>query len=112
MGREMSCWSRSGLWVVLTLVLAAPALAQAPATPAPATPSPAPAAPAPQAAPQATPAPATPATPEGFAVDTVLTSRNVVTSKGTATWDNAFETITGALKSIVTTLERQGIKPA
>ncbi len=102
----MSRWVvRSGMSAVLALALATPVLAQTPATPAPATP-------APQAAPQTTPAPATPATPEGFAVDTVLTSRNVVVSKGTATWDNAFETITGALKSIVTTLERQGIKPA
>lgn len=98
---------RSGTLVVLmlTLALAPPALAQAPATPSP----------APQAPPAAaTPDPATPpAEPaDGFAVDTELTARDVVVSKGTATWDNAFQTITDALRSIVSTLERQGIKPA
>jgi effector-binding domain-containing protein len=105
----------SGVVVLaFALALTAPVLAQSPATPAPTVPPPAvqtPATPAPATPNTAAPAPA-PAPPEGFAVDTVLTSRNVVVSKGTANWDNAFETITGALKSIVTTLERQGIKPA
>jgi effector-binding domain-containing protein len=116
----MSRWVvRSGMSVVLILALAGPVLAQAPATPAPADP-------APPSAPPATPAPATPAPPtaatpapgapaaaaDGFAVETMLTARNVVVSKGTATWDNAFDTITGALKSIMTVLDRQGIKPA
>lgn len=111
MGSAMSGgvrWGMAALTLALTLALPVPVQAQTPSPTAPAAPAPAtPPAASPPAA--ATPAPAT---PEGFAVDTVLTGRSVVVSKGTANWDNAFETITGALKTIVTTLERQGIKPA
>lgn len=124
MGSAMRRGGRSGMAVLasaLVLALAVPALAQAPTPPAaPAPATPAPATPAPAAPPAATTPPATPpaaaapapATPEGFAVDTVLTGRDVVVSKGTANWDSAFETITGALKTIISTLDRQGIKPA
>lgn len=33
-------------------------------------------------------------------------------SKGTATWDSAFETLTGALKSVTTFLDKSGVKAA
>jgi effector-binding domain-containing protein len=107
------------------------ALAQAPApatTPAtPATPAPetsAPVAPAPAA--PATPAPATPppaaeapATPpavapvqtaDPFGDEITLTPKTAVILKGSANWDNAFETLTDSFKKVAALLDKQGIK--
>jgi effector-binding domain-containing protein len=75
-------------------------------TPPPAAPEAKPAAPAPAP----TPAPAaTPADP--FGEEVTLTAKTIVFTKGTGTWDNAFETITKAFKSLRGYLDKQGIKP-
>lgn len=92
---------------------AAPAAPETPATPpaaaqAPVTP-PAPAAEAPS-----TPAPAAPnvQTADPFGEQQTLTAKKVVILKGSATWDNAFETLVGSLKTLSGFLDKQGIKPA
>ncbi len=90
--------------------------AQAPAaTPAPATaqtPPAAPQTPAPTAPAQASPPPAAPAvqTADPFGEELTLTAKTVVMTKGTATWDNAFETITNTLKTLQAALDKQSIK--
>lgn len=94
--------------------------AQPPATAAPATPAtPAPAAPQ---APAATPAPATPpasaqapANPpatqkDPFGEEVTITAKKVISIKGTANWDNAFESLTDSLKTLTGILDKQGIK--
>jgi effector-binding domain-containing protein len=88
----------------------APAAPAAPAAQAPATPAP-PAAQTPPAAAQ-TPAPAAPAvqTADPFGEELTLTAKTVVMMKGTATWDNAFETITNTLKTLQGALDKQSIK--
>jgi effector-binding domain-containing protein len=98
------------------------------ATPSPAAP-PAPTAetPAPPAAAQ-TPAPETPATPPAaeapatapaapnvqtadlFGERQTLTAKKVLILKGSATWDNAFETLVASLKTLSEFIARQGIK--
>ena len=69
----------------------------------------------PQATPDAkpaAPAPATPAKPaDPFGEEVTLTAKTIVFTKGTGTWDNAFETITKAFKSLKAFLDKQGIKP-
>ena len=82
-----------------------PASAQAPATP-PATPS-APAAEAP-----ATPGAPSVKTADPFGEQQSLTAKKVVMLRGSATWDNAFETLVGSLKTLAGFLDKQGIKPA
>lgn len=108
-----------------------PSAATAPPAAAPATPAPSPAPTAPTAAPEtpATPpaaqAPATPPAPaaeapaapnvqtaDPFGEEQTLTAKKVVILKGNATWDNAFETLVGSLKTLSGFLEKQGIKPA
>ncbi|MCP4616127.1 MAG: GyrI-like domain-containing protein [Bradyrhizobium sp.] len=114
-----------------------PAPAASPTTPAPAaSPSPVPApsptseaspAPAPSAgpAPSASPSPApssppaaaqAPATPpavqtaDPFGEPVTLEAKKVVTIKGNANWDAAFETLTDSFKALNTLLDKQGIK--
>jgi effector-binding domain-containing protein len=82
--------------VAVTLALALPALAQAPA----ATPD-APAAPAPPAAQPGDP----------FGEGTTLTAKTIIYVKGNGTWDKAFETISGSLKKVKVYLDKEGIKP-
>jgi effector-binding domain-containing protein len=53
---------------------------------------------------------AKPADPFGEPV--TLTAKTIVASKGTATWDNAYETLVEALKVIYGYLDKQGIQPA
>jgi effector-binding domain-containing protein len=95
----------------------------APATPAPAasTAPPATETPATAQTPAAPPAPAAgapvPAAPNAqtadpFGEQQTLTARKVVILKGSATWDNAFETLVGSLKTLSGFLDKQGIKPA
>ncbi|MDO8978543.1 MAG: GyrI-like domain-containing protein [Afipia sp.] len=98
----------------------------APAAPAPAASTATPAAPSAPAAeaPTAIQTPAapaaeapTPAAPNVQATDQfgeqqILTARKVVILKGSATWDNAFETLVGSLKTLSGFLDKQGIKPA
>jgi len=118
------------------------ALAQSPApappaagTPAPASPAPAPVAPPstssptqpaspapPTASPTppattATPAPQQPATApvqtaDPFGEEITLAPKLVVVTKGTASWDNAFDALLESLKTLSTLLDKQGIKPA
>ncbi|HBR45902.1 MAG TPA: AraC family transcriptional regulator, partial [Afipia sp.] len=81
-----------------------PATAQTPA--APATPPP-----------PAAEAPAAPAVPnvktaDPFGEQQTLTAKKVVILRGSATWDNAFETLVGSLKTLSGFLDKQGIKPA
>lgn len=80
---------------------APPATAQTPATP------PAPAAEAPAA-------PAVPnvKTADPFGEQQTLSAKKVVILKGSATWDNAFETLVGSLKTLSGFLDKQGVKPA
>ncbi len=81
---------------------APPATAQTPATP------PAPAAEAPPSAPAAP----TVQTSDPFGEQQTLTARKVVILKGSANWDNAFETLVASLKTLSGFLDKQGIKPA
>jgi effector-binding domain-containing protein len=87
---------------------ATPATPETPAAQAPAAPS-APAAEAP-AAPTTT-APKV-QTADPFGEEQTLTAKRVVILKGSATWDNAFETLVGSLKTLSGFLDKQGIKPA
>ena len=82
-----------------------PSWAQKPeSTPASATkPDAAPAAPAAPA-----PAPAQPGDP--FGEDTTLAAKPIVYVKGTGTWDNAFETITGSFKTLKAYIGKEGLK--
>jgi effector-binding domain-containing protein len=81
----------------------APAV-QSPATP-PATP---PAAEAPAAAPSAPNVQAA----DPFGEEQMLTAKKVIILKGSATWDNAFETLVASLKTLSEFIAKQGIKPA
>ena len=74
-----------------------PAAAEAPVTPAPATPPP------PAAAVQAA---------DPFGEEVSLAAKSVVILKGSATWDNAFESLVESLKTLTALLDKQGIKPA
>ena len=102
--------------------------ATAPSTPAPPTaPTPpgtaTPATPAPPPAEVQTPAnpaaeaPKPPAgapvqTADAFGEEVTLPAKTVVTFKGNATWDSAFDTLVSAFKSLSALLDMQGIKPA
>jgi effector-binding domain-containing protein len=84
---------------------APPAAAQ---TPAPTTPATPPAAEAPAAAPAAPNV----QTADPFGQEQTLTAKKVVILKGSATWDNAFETLVASLKTLSDFVAKQGIKPA
>jgi effector-binding domain-containing protein len=86
-----------------TAAPAAPAPA-APATPAPATPPPAAEAPAPP------PAAAPVQTADPFGDEITLTPKTAVILKGSANWDNAFETLTDSFKKVSALLDKQSIK--
>jgi effector-binding domain-containing protein len=99
------------------------AMAQSPAqSPAQTPPQTAPAAPAapapatPETPPAATPAPppviAAPPAGDAFAAEVQLDAKDMVSIKGNATWDSAFETITGAMKTITAFLDKAGVKAA
>jgi effector-binding domain-containing protein len=127
----------AGLIAVAVLIGAALAQSPAPAAsptapPAPqASPSPAPApSPAPQAAPSpsasptssaspspapsvppaAAQAPATPPAADPFGEAVTLEARKVVTIKGNATWDGAFDTLIESFKTLTALLDKQGVK--
>lgn len=84
--------------------VAPPATARTPTTP--------PASPAPAA--EAPPAVATPKvqSADPFGEEQALTAKKVIMLKGTASWDSAFETIIGSLKTLSSFLDKQSIKPA
>ena len=61
--------------------------------------------------PPAPPAAAAPAPPsDPFGEDTTLTTKPIVYIKGSGNWDTAFETITGALKTLKTYIDKEGLK--
>ena len=93
--------------VVLALGLAAPAVAQAPA---PAQPMPPVQADPPP--PPVLPPPAVKPSDDPFGEEITLSAKTIVYLKGTGTWDNAFETLTDAFKSVYAFLDKQGIKRA
>jgi effector-binding domain-containing protein len=41
-----------------------------------------------------------------------MVAKPMLLAKGTATWDSAFDTITGSFKAVLAALEKQGIKPS
>jgi effector-binding domain-containing protein len=82
----------------------APPPAAAPAQPPAASPPPPPAA----AAPQPPAAPGT--TPAGFAEEVTFPEKTVVTLKGHANWDSAFETLVDSFKSVYGFMEKAGLK--
>lgn len=51
-------------------------------------------------------------TADPFGEEQTLTAKKVLILKGSATWDNAFETLVGSLKTLSGFLDKQGIKPA
>jgi effector-binding domain-containing protein len=96
-----------------------PAATPSPAPAAPATPEPAPPTVAPPAISEPPPPPpppaasVPPAAPSiGFGEEATLTARTIVFLKGNGTWDNAFETLVDAFKSLYAFLEKQGLKHA
>ena len=105
---------------------AAPPAASTPAPAASATPTPAPSAtPAPPPAetksPADSPAAQTPAPPppaaavqtaDPFGEQITLEPKKVVIIKGTANWDNAFDTLIDSFKALSALLDKQGIKTA
>jgi effector-binding domain-containing protein len=117
----------------LSAVLAQTPPATPPAATTPATPAP-PAAPTPPGrATPATPTPPpaevqTPANPaaeapkpsatapvqtaDPFGEDITLAAKTVLTVKGTATWDSAFETLIDSFKALTAQLDKQGVKAA
>jgi effector-binding domain-containing protein len=60
-------------------------------------------------APQNPPTTAAPSA-EPFGEETTLTAKTVITTKGTGTWDNAFQTITGAFKKLKAYTDKEGVK--
>ena len=89
---------------VLAFGLASPAVAQAPA----------PAPPMPQVQNPPPPPLQPPAKPndDPFGEEVTLTAKSIVFFKGNGTWDNAYETLIDAFKSVYTFLEKQGVKHA
>jgi effector-binding domain-containing protein len=47
-----------------------------------------------------------------FGEEITLAAKGVVILKGSATWDNAFESLIDSLKTLTALLDKQGIKPA
>jgi effector-binding domain-containing protein len=61
--------------------------------------------------PDATPAPGATAQPgDAFGEDATLTAKPIIYLKSTGTWDNAFETVTGALKKLKAYTDKQGLE--
>jgi len=56
------------------------------------------------------PAPSGSTTSDPFGEDTTLTAKPIVFVKGTGNWDNAYETITGALKTLKAYVAKEGLK--
>jgi effector-binding domain-containing protein len=58
----------------------------------------------------AAPAPTTAAPGDPFGEDTTLTAKPIVYVKGTGNWDNAFQTITGSLKTLKAYIAKENLK--
>ena len=114
----LTVWLGLGSAPAQTPSPAAPPAASTPAAPTPATPAPSPTAPA--APPASAETPAAPTTPptaplqtaDPFGEQITLEPKTVVTLKGNANWDSAFETLIDSFKSLSTLLDKQNIKPA
>jgi effector-binding domain-containing protein len=75
-----------------------------------ASPSPAPSTPPAAAQTPATPPPAAVQTADPFGEPVTLEAKKVVSIKGNANWDSAFETLIESFKALNTLLDKQGIK--
>jgi len=100
---------------------ASPSLTPSSSPTSQASPTPAPAAsptssaspsPAPSAPPAAAQAPAAAQTADPFGEAVTLEAKKVVTIKGNANWDSAFETLIDAFKALTALLDKQAIKPS
>ena len=60
-------------------------------------------------APQNSPVTAAPSA-EPFGEETTLTAKPVISVKGSGTWENAFQTITGAFKKLKAYADKEGVK--
>jgi effector-binding domain-containing protein len=87
---------------------AAPAPSASPTSSA--SPSPAPSVPPAAAQSPATPPPAAVQTADPFGEPVTLEAKKVVTVKGNANWDSAFETLIDSFKALNALLDKQGIK--
>jgi effector-binding domain-containing protein len=94
---------------VATIAFAKPELSWA-QTPAQTPPSASPSNPGAAAPPPAPSAATAPQTRDPFGEDTTLTAKPIVYLKGTGTWDNAFETISAAFKTLKTYIGKEGLK--
>jgi hypothetical protein len=89
-----------------------------PQTPAPQSPTPQTPTPPPATSPDATPSQPAPSAPQAitpapgqsFGEDVTLTAQIIVYVKGSGTWENAFATISGALRKDKAYLEKEGLK--
>ncbi|MET0670722.1 MAG: GyrI-like domain-containing protein [Xanthobacteraceae bacterium] len=105
----MRCLRAIAAAAVLAFGLASPAQAQSPAPAQPMPPVQADPPPPPFAPPQ--PPAARPST-DPFGEETMLTAKTIVYLKGNGTWDNAYDTLIDAFKSVYAFLDKQGIKHA
>jgi effector-binding domain-containing protein len=98
----------AGVGALLTIgaALASSPSAQAPVDLAQA----APPAPPPPAPPPPAPPPAVQQPGDPFGEEVMLTEKTLLTIKGTANWDSAFETLIDSFKSLKAYLDRQGLK--
>jgi len=87
-----------------------------PASPPPANVSPAPSSPSPTAPPPAAENPPADSgaikTADPFGEELTLEPKKVLTVKGSASWDSAFDTLMDSFKTLSTFLNKQGVKPA
>jgi len=60
----------------------------------------------------AAPAPAAAQPADPFGEEVTLTAQTIVSMKGTATWDNAFETLVETFKTLYGFLDKQSLKPS
>ncbi len=82
---------RLGAFVALAfLAFASPSLAQQPPVP---------------------PAPKALQPNDAFGEEVTMVAKTMVLAKGAATWDTAFDTLTGSFKAVLAALDKQGLKP-
>ena len=106
----MTCLLRAAAFAAALAFGVGAALAQAP-VPAP----PMPPVPPVQADPPPPPFPQPPpprSSSDPFGEEIILTAKTIVYLKGNGTWDNAYETLIDAFKSVYAFLDKQGIKRA
>jgi effector-binding domain-containing protein len=89
---------------------ASPAPASSASPTSSASPSPAPSSPPAASQTPATPPPAAVQTADPFGEPLTLEAKKVVTIKGNANWDSAFETLIDSFKALTALLDKQGVK--